>query len=98
MPKRACASTRAFPYLRGTDKALWQREMDLASPKLAESAGISPEASEKIWYDSIMKLTIHVLKDPRAGFKQVRYVEHFLWIGKNTNIQVFMDRLDILST
>jgi hypothetical protein len=72
--------------------------MDLASPKLSEAAGLSLEASEKLWYDSIMKLTIHVLKDPRAGFKQVRYMERFLWIGKNTGIRVFMDRLDILST
>jgi hypothetical protein len=88
----------ALQALRGTDKALWQREMDLASPKLAESVGISPEASEKLWYDSIMKLTIHVLKDPRAVFNQVRYMERFLWIGKNTGIRVFMDRLDILST
>jgi hypothetical protein len=45
-----------------------------------------------------MKLTIHFLKDPRAGFKQVHCIEHYLWIGKNTNIQNFMDRLDILST
>jgi hypothetical protein len=44
-----------------------------------------------------MKLTIHVLKDPRSGFKQVRYMERFLWIGKNSGIRVFMDRLDILS-
>jgi hypothetical protein len=72
--------------------------MDLANPKLAESAGLSQEASEKLWYDIIMKLTIHLLKDPRAGFKQVRYMEHFLWIGKNTGIRIFMDRLDILST
>jgi hypothetical protein len=72
--------------------------MDLTSPKLAESAGLLPEASEKLWYDSITRLTIHVLKDPRAGFKQVRYMERFLWIGKNTGIRVFMDRLDILST
>jgi hypothetical protein len=28
----------ALQALRGTDKALWQREMDLASPKLAEPA------------------------------------------------------------
>jgi hypothetical protein len=60
--------------------------MDLASPKLAESAGLPEEASEKIWYDSIMKLTIHVLKDPRSGFEKVRYMERFLWIGKNTDI------------
>jgi hypothetical protein len=77
---------------------LWQREMDLASPKLAEYTGVSLEASEKLWYDSSMKLTIHVLKDPRAGLKQVRYMERFLWICKNTRVPVFMDRLDILST
>jgi hypothetical protein len=45
-----------------------------------------------------MKLTIHVLKDLRAGFKQVRYMERHLFIGKNTGVRVFMDRLDILST
>jgi hypothetical protein len=84
--------------LRGTDKALWQREIDLASPKLVVSAGLPEEASEKLWYDSIMKLTIHVLKDPRAGFKQVRYMERFLWIDKNTSILIFVDRLDILLT
>jgi hypothetical protein len=72
--------------------------MDLASLNLAESAGLSLEASEKLWYDSIMKLTIHLLKDPRAGFNQVRYMERFLWIGKNTGVRVFMDRLDILLT
>jgi hypothetical protein len=88
----------ALHTLRGTDKALWQREMDLASPKLAEAAGLSLEAPENLWYDIIMKLTIHVLKDPRDGFKQVRYTERFLWIGKNTSIRVFMDRFDILST
>jgi hypothetical protein len=71
----------ALQALRGTDKALWQREMDLASPKLAEAMGLSVEASEKIWYESIMKLTIHVLKDPQAGFKQVRYMERYLFIG-----------------
>jgi hypothetical protein len=36
----------ALQVLRGTDKALWKREIDLASPKLAESAGLSLEASE----------------------------------------------------
>jgi hypothetical protein len=72
--------------------------MDLASPKLAEVAGLSNAASEKLFYDSIMKLTIHVLKDPRAGFKQVRDMERHLFIGKNTGVRVFMDRLDILST
>jgi nitrous oxide reductase len=72
--------------------------MDLASPRLAEAAGISAEASGKVWYDSIMKLANHVLKDPRAGFKQVRYMERYLFVGKNSNIRVCMDRLDILST
>jgi hypothetical protein len=54
----------ALQALRGTDKALWKREMDLASLKLAEAAGLSVENTEKVWYESIMKLTIHVLKDP----------------------------------
>jgi hypothetical protein len=45
-----------------------------------------------------MKLTIHVLKDPRTGFKQGRYMERHLFIGKNTGVRVFMDRIDILST
>jgi hypothetical protein len=72
--------------------------MDLASPKLAESVGLSLEASEKLWYYNIMKLTIHVLNDPRAGFKKIRYMERFLFIGKYTDIRVFMDRLNILST
>jgi hypothetical protein len=88
----------ALQALQGTDKALWQREMDLASPKLVEAAGLSVENAEKLLYESIMKLTIHVLKDPRAVFKQLRYMEHFLFIGKNTGVRVFMDRLDVLST
>jgi hypothetical protein len=88
----------ALQALRGTDKALWQREMDLANPKLAETAGLSEAASEKLFYDSIMKLKIHVLKDPRSGFKQIRYMERHLFIGKNTGVCVFIDRLDILST
>jgi hypothetical protein len=62
----------ALQALRGTDKALWQRKMDLASPKLAEAAGLSVENAEKLWYGSIIKLTIHVLKDTRSGFKQLR--------------------------
>jgi hypothetical protein len=88
----------ALQALRGTDKALWQREMDFANPRLAETGGLSEASSEKLFYDSIMKLTIHVLKDPRAGFKQTRYMERHLFIGKNTGVRVFMDRLDILST
>jgi hypothetical protein len=81
--KHSCLALQA---LRGTDKALWRREIDLASPKLAESAGLSLEASEKLRYDSIMKLTIHVLKYPRAGFKKIRYMERFLFIGKNNGV------------
>jgi hypothetical protein len=88
----------ALQALRGTDNAPWQREMDLASPELAESAGLSQEASEKLWYDSILELAIHLLKDPRDGFKKLRYMECFLWIGKNTGIGFFMDSLDILTT
>jgi hypothetical protein len=88
----------ALQALQGTNKALWQREMDLASRKLAETAGLSEESLEKLWYDSIMKLTFNVLKDPRAGLKQVRYMERFLCIRKITSFQLFMDRLDILST
>jgi hypothetical protein len=53
----------ALQALMGIYKALWQREMDLASPELAEVAGLSDAASEKLFYDSVMKLTIHVLKD-----------------------------------
>jgi hypothetical protein len=45
-----------------------------------------------------MKLTIHVLKDPHAGFKQLRYMERYLFIGKSTGVRVFMDRLDIIAT
>jgi hypothetical protein len=45
-----------------------------------------------------MKLAIHVLKDPRSGLKKIRYIERFLFIGKDTGIRVFMDRLNILST
>jgi hypothetical protein len=61
-----------------------------------DSAGLSNDAAEQLWHDSIMKFTIHVLKYPQAGFKQVRYIERYLWIGKNTGIRNFMDRLDIL--
>jgi hypothetical protein len=87
----------ALQALRGTDKALWQRELDLASPKLAEYAGLSNDPAEKFWNDSIMKLTIYDLKDPRTGFKQVCCIERYLWIDKNSGIRNFMDRLDILS-
>jgi hypothetical protein len=45
-----------------------------------------------------MKLTIHILLDPRAGFKQVHCTEIYIWIGNNTGIQNFMDCLEIFST
>jgi hypothetical protein len=35
----------ALQALQGTDKVLWQREMDLVIPKLAEVTGLSAEAS-----------------------------------------------------
>jgi hypothetical protein len=84
--------------LRGSHKALWKRELDLASPKLATTAGISNDTMEKPSSDSTMKLTIHVLKDTRVGFKQVSYIERYPWIGKNKGIRFCMDHLDILST
>jgi hypothetical protein len=64
----------ALQALRETDKVLWQRELDLTSPKLVESAGLLNDTAEKLWYDRIMKLTIHVLKHPMPVFKQVRYI------------------------
>jgi hypothetical protein len=39
----------ALHSLWGTDKALWQRELDLTSPEIAESTGISNEAAERLW-------------------------------------------------
>jgi hypothetical protein len=84
--------------LRGTDKALWQRELGLTGPKIAAAAGISNEAVENLWYDSIIKLTIHVLRDPTVVFKQKHYMERYLWIGKQTGITHFTDRLGIFST
>jgi hypothetical protein len=72
--------------------------LDLARPKNLAGAGISNEAAEILWYNSVMKLTIHVLKEPRTGFKQERYMERYLWIGKKTGVRNFTDRLEILST
>jgi hypothetical protein len=64
--------------------------MDLASPKLTETTGLSEAASEKLFYHNIMKLTIHVLKDPPDGFKQTIYMERHLFIGKNTGVLTFL--------
>jgi hypothetical protein len=48
-----------------------------------------------------MALTVHVLKDPRAGFKQKRYMEGHMFIGKHSTVggvRAFLDRIDVLST
>jgi hypothetical protein len=69
----------ALQSLRGTEKALCQCELDLARPKLTATAGIRSEAAENLWYDSVMKLTINLLKDPRSGFKQKEYMGPYMW-------------------
>jgi hypothetical protein len=46
-----------------------------------------------------MALTVHVLKDPRAGFKQKCYMERNLFIGKHSTgggVRAFLDRIDVL--
>jgi hypothetical protein len=68
---------------RGTDAALWQREWDAASPQIAEAAGIDPELKELLLRKAIMTLTVHVLNDPRARFKQKSYMERNLFIGNH---------------
>jgi hypothetical protein len=48
-----------------------------------------------------MALTVHVLKDPRAGFKQKRYMERNLFIGNHSTgggVRAFLERIDVLST
>jgi hypothetical protein len=87
--------------LRGTDAALWQCEWDAASPQIAEAAGIDPELQELLLRNAIMALTLHVLKDPQAGFKQKRYMERNLFIGNHSTgggVKAFLDRIDVLST
>jgi hypothetical protein len=91
----------ALQMLRGTDAALWQGEWDVASPQIAEAAGIDPELQELLLRNAIMALTVRVLKDPRAGFKQKRYVERDLFIGNRSTgggVRAFLDRIDVLST
>jgi hypothetical protein len=91
----------ALQTLRGTDAALWQREWDAASPQIAEAAGIDPELQELLLRNAIIALTVHVLKDPRAGFKQKRYMERNLFIGNHSTgggVRAFPDRVDVLST
>jgi hypothetical protein len=87
--------------LRGTDAALWQREWDTASPQIAEAAGIDPELQELLLRNAIMALTVHVLKDPRAGFKQKGYMERTLFIENHltvVGVRAFLNRIDVLST
>jgi hypothetical protein len=91
----------ALQTLRGTDAALWQREWDAASPQMVEAVGIDPELQELLLQNAIMALTVHDLKDPRAGFKQKRYMEHNLFIGNHSTgggVRAFLDRIDVLST
>jgi hypothetical protein len=48
-----------------------------------------------------MALTLHVLKDPQAGFKQKRYMERHLFIGNHLTgggVRAFLDLIDVLST
>jgi hypothetical protein len=80
---------------------LWQREWDAASPQIAEAAGIDTELQELLLRNAIMALTVHVFKDPRAGFKQKRYMERNLFIGNHSTgggVRAFLDQIDVLST
>jgi hypothetical protein len=91
----------ALQTLRGTDASLWQREWDAASPQIAEVAGIDMELQELLLWNAMMALTVHVLKDPRAGFKQKHYMERNLFIGNHSTgggVRAFLDRIDVLST
>jgi hypothetical protein len=48
-----------------------------------------------------MALKMHVLKDPRAGSKQKRYMECNLFFGNHSTgggVRAFLDRIDVLST
>jgi hypothetical protein len=48
-----------------------------------------------------MALTVHILKDLRAGFKQKRYMERYLFIGNHSNgggVRAFLDQIDVLSS
>jgi hypothetical protein len=69
--------------LRGTDRALWQHEWDIASPQLSSTAGINPEAAHTISFKSIRKLIDHVIKDARADYKQKHYMEIYICFPKN---------------
>jgi hypothetical protein len=91
----------ALKTLRETDAALWKCGWDAASPQTAEAAGINPELQELLLWNAIMALTVHVFKDPLAGFKQKRYMEQNLFIGNHLTgggVRAFLDRIDVLST
>jgi hypothetical protein len=91
----------ALQMLRGTDAELWQCEWDAASPQIAEAAGINSQLQELLLRNAIMALTVHVLKDPRAGFKQKQYMNQTLFIGNHSTfggVRAFLDRIDALST
>jgi hypothetical protein len=48
-----------------------------------------------------MALTVHVLKDPRAGLKQKRCMERNLFITNQSTgggVRAFLDCIDVLST
>jgi hypothetical protein len=82
----------ALQTLRGTDAALWQREWDAASPQILQ---------ELLLRNAKMALIVHVLKDPRAGFIQKRYMERNLFIGNHSTgvgVRAFLERIDVLST
>jgi hypothetical protein len=91
----------ALQILRGTDAALWQREWDASIPHIVEAAGIDLELQELVLGNTIMALTLHVLKDPRAGFKQKLNTERNLFLGNHSTgggVRAFIDRIDVLST
>jgi hypothetical protein len=91
----------ALQMPRGTDSALRQLEWDATSPQIAEAAGIDPERRELLLQNAIMAQTVHVLKDPRAGFKHKRYIERNMFIGNHSTgggVRAFLDRIDLLST
>jgi hypothetical protein len=80
---------------------LWQRKWDAESPQIAEAAGIDPELQELLLRNAIMALTVHALKDPRAGSKKKRYMERDIFIGNHSTgggVRAFLDRIDVLST
>jgi hypothetical protein len=86
--------------LRGTDAALWQCKWDAATPQIAEAAEIDPDLQELLLRSAIIALTVHVLKYPRAVFKQKRHMERNLFIGNQSTgggARAFMDHIDVLS-